>query len=154
MFELSKKMNELPPYLFAEIDKKRKSLISEGYEVISFGVGDPDLPTPKRVVEAMKRAVDDPSVYRYPFGKGRSDFRRAIADYYKKYSDVDLDFEKEICVLIGSKEGIAHFPLAFINPGDVNLIPEPGYPVYQIGTILAGGIPYFMPLKEQNDFSS
>ncbi|HRS06926.1 MAG TPA: LL-diaminopimelate aminotransferase [Candidatus Ratteibacteria bacterium] len=152
MFELSKKMNELPPYLFAEIDKKRKSLISEGYEVISFGVGDPDLPTPKRVVEAMKRAVDDPSVYRYPFGKGRSDFRRAIADYYKKYSDVDLDFEKEICVLIGSKEGIAHFPLAFINPGDVNLIPEPGYPVYQIGTILAGGIPYFMPLKEQNDF--
>jgi len=152
MFDISERMKKLPPYLFAEIDKKRKKLIAEGKEVISFGVGDPDLPTPERIVNAMRKAVGDPSVHRYPFGKGRADFRKAIADYYKKYSSVSLDPETEICVLIGSKEGIAHFPLAFINPGDVTLVPEPGYPVYQIGTILAGGIPYFMPLKEENDF--
>ncbi|MCM8822202.1 MAG: LL-diaminopimelate aminotransferase [Candidatus Omnitrophica bacterium] len=152
MFQISEKMQKLPPYLFAEIDKKKKQLIAQGRQVISFGVGDPDMPTPERIVEAMRKAVKDPSVHRYPFGKGRSDFRKAIADYYRKYSDVDLDYEKEICVLIGSKEGIAHFPFAFVNPGDITLVPEPGYPVYQIGTILAGGIPYFMPLKEENNF--
>lgn len=152
MFEPAERMNKLPPYLFAEIDRKRKGLISAGYEVISFGVGDPDLPTPERIVNVMRSAVGDLLVHRYPFGKGRADFRKAIADYYRKYSDVELDPEKEICVLIGSKEGIAHFPLAFINPGDITLVPEPGYPVYQIGTILAGGIPYFMPLKEENNF--
>ncbi len=152
MFEISEKMKKLPPYLFAEIDRKRKQLIAQGHQVISFGVGDPDLPTPERIVEAMRKAVKDPAVHRYPFGKGRSDFRKAIADYYRKYSDVSLDYEKEICVLIGSKEGIAHFPFAFVNDTDVTLVPEPGYPVYQIGTILAGGTPYFMPLKEENDF--
>ncbi|HPP07722.1 MAG TPA: LL-diaminopimelate aminotransferase [bacterium] len=152
MFETSEKMKKLPPYLFAEIDKKRKQLIAEGHQVISFGVGDPDLPTPERIVRAMQKAVEDPSVHRYPFGKGRADFRKAIADYYKKYSDVHLDPDKEICVLIGSKEGIAHFPFTCINPGDITLVPEPGYPVYQIGTILAGGIPYLMPIVEQNHF--
>lgn len=152
MFELSERMKKLPPYLFAEIDRKRKQLVAQGYEVISFGVGDPDLPTPERIVEAMRVAVNDPSVHRYPFGKGRIDFRKAIADYYKKYSDVILDHEKEICVLIGSKEGIAHFPFAFVNPDDITLVPEPGYPVYQIGTVLTGGTPYFMPLQEENNF--
>ncbi|HOJ30936.1 MAG TPA: LL-diaminopimelate aminotransferase [bacterium] len=152
MFEVSEKMKKLPPYLFAEIDKKRKQLIAEGHQVISLGVGDPDLPTPERIVNAMKKAVEDPGVHRYPFGKGRADFRRAIADYYKKHSDVDLDPDNEICVLIGSKEGIAHFPFTCINPGDITLVPEPGYPVYQIGTILAGGTCYFMPLKEENNF--
>lgn len=152
MFDISEKMKKLPPYLFAEIDKKRKALIAQGHQVISFGVGDPDLPTPERIVRAMKKAVEDPAVHRYPFGKGRADFRKAIADYYKKYSDVTLDYENEICVLIGSKEGIAHFPFCFINPGDITLVPEPGYPVYQIGTILAGGTPYFMPLKEENNY--
>ncbi|MCM8817662.1 MAG: LL-diaminopimelate aminotransferase [Candidatus Omnitrophica bacterium] len=152
MFDTSERMKKLPPYLFAEIDRKKKELIAQGHQVISFGVGDPDLPTPERIVEAMRRAVQDPSVHRYPFGKGRADFRKAIAEYYKKYSDVELDYENEICVLIGSKEGIAHFPFVFVNPGDLTLVPEPGYPVYQIGTILAGGMPHFMPLREENNF--
>ncbi|HPP67076.1 MAG TPA: LL-diaminopimelate aminotransferase [bacterium] len=152
MFQLSERMGKLQPYLFAEIDKKCKQLISEGYDIISFGVGDPDMQPAERIVQALQRAVEMPSVHRYPFGKGRLDFRQAIRDYYKKHNDVDLDPEKEVCVLIGSKEGIAHFPLAFINKEDITLVPDPGYPVYQIGTILAGGIPYFMPLKEENDF--
>jgi len=152
MFELSDRMKKLPPYLFVEIDRKRKQLVAEGHQVISFGVGDPDLPTPARIVEAMRKAVTCSAFHRYPFGKGRQDFRKAIADYYRKYSETKLDPESEICVLIGSKEGIAHFPLAFINPGDVSLVPEPGYPVYHIGTMLAGGVSYFMPLTADNGF--
>ena len=151
MAEISERLKKLPPYLFVEIDKKKKNLIQKGFDVIDFGIGDPDIPTPSHIVEAMKKAVENPSFHRYPLGRGTPEFRKAIIDYYRKNYEVNLNLE-EICVLIGSKEGIAHFPLAFINPGDISLVPEPGYPVYHIGTILAGGEPYFLPLKEENNF--
>ena len=150
--EVSERLKKLPPYLFVEIDKKKKELTEKGYDVINFGVGDPDLPTPPHIVEAMKKAVENPSYHHYPFGRGLIEFRKAISDYYKKNYDVNIEPENEICVLIGSKEGIAHFPFAYINEGDIALVPEPAYPVYHIGTILAGGEPYFLPLLEENDF--
>jgi LL-diaminopimelate aminotransferase len=152
MWRMSERMGKLPPYLFVEIDKKKKELQEKGFEVISFGVGDPDMPTPSRIVEAMKDAIADPSLHHYPFGRGRKDFRKAIAEYYDRHYNASLDPESEVCVLIGSKEGIAHFPLAFLDPGDVSLVPEPGYPVYHIGTLLAGGTSHFMPLLERNGF--
>lgn len=152
MFEISERMKKIPPYLFVEIDKKKKNLIKQGYEVIDFGIGDPDIPTPENIVEAMREYVKRPEFHRYPLGRGNIEFRKAIADYYEENYNVNIDPEEEICVLIGSKEGIAHFPLCFINPGDFSLVPEPGYPVYKIGTILAEGNPYFMPLKEENNF--
>lgn len=152
MFEVSERLKKLPPYLFAEIDRKKKKLISEGVDIIDFGIGDPDLPTPKNIIEAMKKGIKNPSFYRYPLGKGTPAFRKAIADFYKEHYEAKLNPDEEIVVLIGSKEGIAHLPWAFLNPGDVSLVPEPGYPVYHIGTILAEGIPYFLSLKEENKF--
>jgi len=149
MFEVSKRLKKLPPYLFAEIDRKKKKLISEGVNIIDFGIGDPDLPTPENIVEAMKKGVGNSSFHRYPLGKGTPAFRKAIADFYKNNYEVKLNPDEEIVVLIGSKEGIAHFPWAILNPGDISLVPEPGYPVYHIGTILAEGQPYFMPLKSR-----
>jgi LL-diaminopimelate aminotransferase len=152
MFEFSQRISQLPPYLFAQIDKKKREKIAQGVDVIDLGVGDPDIPTPKPIVDAMKRAVEKPEHHRYPSYEGMLSFRQAVADWYKRRFGVELDPEKEVITLIGSKEGIAHFPLAFVNPGDVVLCPDPAYPVYKIGTIFAGGIPYILPLKEENNF--
>jgi LL-diaminopimelate aminotransferase len=152
MFEVSQRLKKLPPYLFAEIDRKKKKLIAEGADIIDFGIGDPDLPTPGNIMEAMKKGVGNPSYHRYPIGKGTAAFRKAIADFYAKNYCTVLNPDEEVAVLIGSKEGIAHFPWAFLNAGDVSLVPEPCYPVYHIGTVLAEGIPFFMPLKEENGF--
>lgn len=152
MFEISERIKKIPPYLFVEIDKKKKQLIEKGEDIIDFGIGDPDQPTPLNIIEAMKKAVENPKFHKYPFGKGTYEFRKAISDYYKKIYDVEINPNDEICVLIGSKEGIAHFPLCFINPGDISFVPEPGYPVYSIGTLIAGGQSYFLPLKEENNF--
>ncbi|HOJ39060.1 MAG TPA: LL-diaminopimelate aminotransferase [bacterium] len=148
----SERLRKLPPYLFAEIDRLRKKLVSEGHDVISLGVGDPDQPTPEHIIAACQQALREPRYHRYPLGHGNPTFRRAIADYYDRYDGVRLDPEEEICVLIGSKEGIAHLPLALLNPGDISLVPEPGYPVYHIGTMLAGGTSHFLPLTEKNRF--
>ena len=152
MIEFSQRIAQLPPYLFAQIDKKKKEKLDQGADVIDLGVGDPDIPTPKPIVEAMKRAVEKPENHRYPSYEGMLSFRQAVADWYKKRFGVDLDPQKEVIALIGSKEGIAHFPLAFVNPGDVVLCPDPAYPVYKIGTLFAGGEPYILPLKEENNF--
>jgi LL-diaminopimelate aminotransferase (EC 2.6.1.83) len=152
MFEFSQRISQLPPYLFAQIDKKKREKIAQGVDVIDLGVGDPDIPTPKPIVDAMKRAVEKPEHHRYPSYEGMLSFRQAVADWYKRRFGVELDPEKEVITLIGSKEGIAHFPLAFVNPGDVVLCPDPAYPVYKIGTLFAGGIPYILPLKEENNF--
>ncbi|MDW8095188.1 MAG: LL-diaminopimelate aminotransferase [Aquificaceae bacterium] len=148
----SERIKSLPPYLFAQIDKKKREKLSQGVDLIDLGVGDPDLPTPKPIVEAMKTAVEKPEHHRYPSYEGMLSFRKAVADWYKRRFGVELDPESEVITLIGSKEGIAHFPLAFVNPGDVVLCPDPAYPVYKIGTIFAGGEPYFLPLKKENQF--
>jgi len=146
------RISNVPPYLFAEIDKMRSQLISSGVNVIDLGVGDPDLPTPKRILKKFHKAVNDPRTHNYPPYEGIKEFRVAIADWYKKRFNVDLDPEKEVLSLIGSKEGIAHIFLAFVDQGDYALIPDPGYPVYNVATILAGGTPYPLPLLKSNGF--
>ncbi|MEW6655707.1 MAG: LL-diaminopimelate aminotransferase [Aquificota bacterium] len=152
MFEYAQRIKTLPPYLFAQIDQKKREKLQQGVDLIDLGVGDPDIPTPQPIVEAMKRAVEKPEHHRYPSYEGMFSFRKTVADWYKRRFGVDLDPHTEIVTLIGSKEGIAHFPLAFVNPGDVVLCPDPAYPVYKIGTIFAGGEPYILPLKEENGF--
>ena len=152
MFEMAERMGRIPPYLFAEIDAMKRKKVEEGVKVIDFGVGDPDLPTPKHVVEAMKRAVEKVERQKYPSYEGMLSFRESVARFYERRKGVKLNPENEIIALIGSKEGIAHLPLAFVNSGDYVLVPEPGYPVYYSSTLLADGIPYEMPLKEENAF--
>jgi LL-diaminopimelate aminotransferase len=146
------RINSLPPYLFAAIDKAKAEIIKKGIDVINLGIGDPDMPTPVHIVESMKKAVANPERHRYPSYEGMLTFREAAAKWYKRSMNVDLDPEDEVLTLIGSKEGIAHIPLAFLNPGDVSLVPDPAYPVYNIGSILADAKPYKMPLLAENDF--
>ncbi|MDD5078000.1 MAG: LL-diaminopimelate aminotransferase, partial [Candidatus Omnitrophica bacterium] len=152
MFKLSKKVRALPPYLFLEIDKAKRQARAAGKDIIDLGIGDPDQPTPGFIIEALERAARDPANHRYALDQGMPVLRQAISRWYKRRFNVDLDAEKEILPLIGSKEGIAHFPLAFLDPGDVSLVPDPCYPPYKGGTILAGGRPYLMPLKAENSF--
>lgn len=146
------RINSLPPYLFAAIDKAKQEVIRKGIDVINLSIGDPDMPTPPHIVEAMKRSVCNPQRHRYPSYEGMLSFRTAAANWIKKTMNVDLNPEDEVLTLIGSKEGIAHIPFAFLNPGDISLVPDPAYPVYNIGTILADGKPYKMPLLAENDF--
>jgi len=152
MFKLSKKVQSLPPYLFLEIDKAKRQARKEGRDIIDLGIGDPDQPTPKFIIEALHKASQDPANHRYALDQGMPVLRQAIQGWYKRRFNVDLDPDTEILPLIGSKEGIAHFPLAFLNPGDISLVPDPCYPPYKGGTILAGGSPYIMPLSESNNF--
>ncbi len=146
------RITSLPPYLFAAIDKAKQEVIKKGADVINLSIGDPDLPTPPHIVEAMKKSVCNPERHRYPSYEGMLAFRTAAATWIKKTMKVDLNPEDEVLTLIGSKEGIAHIPLAFLNPGEVSLVPDPAYPVYNIGTILADGKPHKMPLLAENDF--
>ncbi|MBW2120264.1 MAG: LL-diaminopimelate aminotransferase [Deltaproteobacteria bacterium] len=148
----ARRIQELPPYLFAEIDRKKEEMARRGVDIIDLGIGDPDLPTPGRIVEALQRAVQDPSTHRYPTYRGMGEFRKSVAAWYERRFGVDLDPEREVLILIGSKEGIAHIPLAFVDPGDVVLIPSPGYPVYRAATLFAGGNPHLLPLLKENRF--
>jgi LL-diaminopimelate aminotransferase len=150
--KLAKRLNRLPPYLFVEITQKIAELRARGEDIISFAIGDPDLPTPSHIIEYMCQAARDPTNHRYPETAGLPKLRQAIAEWYKKRFGVTLDPDREVLPLIGSKEGIGHIALCFIEPGDLALVPDPGYPPYSLGTILAGGEPYFMPLKEENNF--
>ena len=151
-FEFTERLNKLPPYLFVEIDKAKRKARAEGRDIIDLGIGDPDEPTPKEIIGALYKAAQDPQNHHYPLDQGNSIFRDRIARWYKERFQVSLDPEREILPLLGSKEGISHMPLAFINPGDVSLIPDPCYPPYKGGTILAGGVPYLMPLRDENNF--
>lgn len=151
-FEFSERLNKLPAYLFAEIDKLKAQVKMRGVDIISFGIGDPDIATPKAIVNILKEESEIAANQKYPSYEGLLKFRQSVADWYSRRFKVSLDAHTEVLSLIGSKEGVGHLPLAFINPGDVVLVPDPGYPVYKAGTILAGGIPYAMPLKESNDF--
>ncbi|MEW6041626.1 MAG: LL-diaminopimelate aminotransferase [Elusimicrobiota bacterium] len=148
----AKRLSLLPPYLFVEIDKKKKALIEKGVDIISLGVGDPDLPTPEHIIKAGQEGLSRAQFHKYPFGPGMKDFRRVVSTYIRDRFGVELNPENQIHALIGSKEGIGHLPLAFVNPGDYVLVPEPGYPVYRSSTIFAGGRPYPMPLLEKNNF--
>ncbi len=150
--EYANRIHQIPPYLFAEIDKKKAEMKKKGVDLIDLGVGDPDLPTPKPIVEQLKRASEDPRNHRYPSYEGMIEFRRAVAQWFEKRFHLTFDPETEILTLIGSKEGIAHLPLAFVNPGDYVLVPTPGYPVYRVSTLFAGGTPYFLPLLKENGF--
>jgi LL-diaminopimelate aminotransferase len=150
--ELADRLKSLPPYLFARIDEMKEEALRKGVDLIDISVGDPDLPTPAHIVDAMKKAVEKPEHHRYPSYAGMLSYREAVAQWYERRFNVKLDPSQEVLSLIGSKEGIGHIPLAFINPGDIVLCPTPAYPVYSIGTLFAGGEPYFMPLKEENHF--
>jgi LL-diaminopimelate aminotransferase len=150
--KLSERLQKLPPYLFVEIDKAKRKARQEGRDIIDLGVGDPDQPTHGDIIEKLYQAARDPSTHRYALNQGMLRLRQAIAEWYVQRFNVKLNPETEILPLIGSKEGIAHFPLAFLNEGDYSLVPDPCYPPYKGGTILAGGRPYLMPLKEENAF--
>jgi LL-diaminopimelate aminotransferase len=150
--EYAKRIKRIPHYLFAEIDKAITEKKRKGVDVISLGIGDPDLPTPRNIVEKLKEASENPANQRYPTYEGTQAFREAVAKWYKRRFNVDLDPETEALALIGSKEGIAHLPLAYVNPGDAVLCSNPGYPVYKIGTILADGIPHSLPLTAEKNF--
>jgi len=148
----SQRIEKLPPYLFAEIDRKKKAAIDRGIDVISLGVGDPDHPTPAHIVKAGQEAMAKASNHQYPFGAGLMNFRKTIAAWMEKRFGVKLDPGTEIYSVIGSKEGLGHLPLAFIDPGQVVLVPDPAYPVYKNATLFAGGETYLMPLVEEQQF--
>lgn len=149
---VARRIESLPPYLFAALDDRLAAKRAEGVDVISLGIGDPDMPTPEHVVEAMREAVRDPSTHRYPSYWGSLEFREAVAGWYARRFDVDLDPRTEVLALIGSKEGLGHLPVAFVDPGDETLVPDPGYPVYGVATRLAGGTPVALPLIPENGY--
>jgi len=150
--ERAKRIEQIPPYLFAEIDKKKEEMRKKGMDLIDLGIGDPDLSTPEPIIERMKKATEDPQNHHYPSYEGMIEFRQAAANWFEKRFHISFDPRTEVLALIGSKEGIAHIPLAFVNPGDYVLVPSPGYPVYRVSTLFAGGTPYFMPLLKENRF--
>ena len=152
MFSYSERLKKLPPYLFVELDRLKAEAKARGVDVIDLGVGDPDLPTPAHIVKAAEEAVRKPENHHYPSSVGMLAFREAAAHWFEKRFGVRLNPETEVVTLIGSKEGIAHFPLAFVNPGDVVLVPTPAYPVYHIGTLFAGGETFYLPLRPENGF--
>ena len=152
LVRVARRIESLPPYLFAELDRKLDAKRAEGVDVISLGVGDPDLPTPQHIVEAMREAVRDPSTHQYPSYYGSLEFRAAVADWYRRRFHVELDPGSEVMALIGSKEGLGHLSLAFVDPGDDALVPDPGYPVYGISTLLAGGTPVSLPMSAESGF--
>jgi len=150
--EMAKRIDQIPPYLFAEIDKKKEGMRRKGMDLIDLGIGDPDLPTPKPIIERLKKAAENPGNHRYPSYEGMIEFRTAVAEWYERRFGIKLNPRTEVLSLIGSKEGIAHIPLAFVNPGDIVLVPSPGYPVYRVATLFAGGAPFFLPLRKENGF--
>lgn len=152
MLETAERLRKLPPYLFARIDKIKQEEILKGRKLIALGIGDPDLPTPDFVVERLCRAARNPANHQYPSYWGMMEFRNAAARFMEGRFGVRLRPEKEVLTLIGSKEGIAHIPLAFVNPGEGVLVPDPGYPVYHAATLFAGGTPLRFPLLEKNGF--
>ena len=148
----AKRLDNLPPYLFAQIDAIKAQKISEGVDIIDLSVGDPDLPTPDHIVDSLCNAVHDPSTHHYPDYLGMIEYRQAVSSWYKNRFNLDLNPKTEVLALIGSKEGIAHIPEAFVNPGDYVLVPDPGYPVYKTSTLFAEGKCHYMPLIDKNNF--
>ncbi|MFA5928031.1 MAG: LL-diaminopimelate aminotransferase [Candidatus Margulisiibacteriota bacterium] len=152
MPKTSERLLKVPPYLFEEIDRKKREAQARGVDIINLGIGDPDQPTPAYIVEAMQKAVADSETHNYPSSSGEPEFQAAVARWYKQRFGVTLDAGKETTALIGSKEGLAHVCLAYIDKGDVSLVPSPSYPVYKMWTLMAGGEPYLLPLTAGNNF--
>jgi len=150
--KLSKRVQNLPPYLFVEINKKIAEKRAKGEEIVSFAIGDPDIPTPPHIIDRLCQAAKDPANHRYPETAGLPELCQAIAGWYERRFGVSFDAEKEVLPLIGSKEGIGHITFCFIDPGDLALVTDPGYPVYSVSTMLAGGTPYYLPIKEETNF--
>lgn len=148
----AERIKTLPPYLFAAIDEMKQQAMARGVDIINLGIGDPDLPTPEPILQRMQKAVTDPQHHQYPSSSGMLSFRTAVAGWYKRRFNVTVDPKSEVVTLIGSKEGIGHVPMAFIDPGDVVLVPSPGYPVYPVAASFAGGTAHEMPLLKRNGF--
>lgn len=151
-FEEANRIKNLPPYLFARIEKVIAQKKEQGIDVISLGIGDPDMPTPKHIIAEAQKQVEVGDNHQYPSSVGMLSYRKAVADFYANRFNVELDPKAEVVSLIGSKEGIAHISWCYLNPGDVVLVPDPGYPVYSGGAILAGAEPYYMPLTAAKGF--
>ncbi len=149
---LATRLDKLPAYLFVDITRNIAEKRARGEDIISFAIGDPDLPTPPHIIDHMCRAAHEPENHRYPETNGLPELRQAIAEWYETRFGVTLDPDKEVLPLIGSKEGIGHVAFCFVEPGDITLVTDPGYPVYSMSTLIAGGEPHFMPLTEENDF--
>src|ERR1035438_5987299 len=149
----SKRLERIPPYAFAQLERKIAEKRAAGVDVISLGIGDPDRPTPPLIVEAMQEAVSEPETHSYPSNRGRADFRQAVSDFYARRFDVTLDPEREVIPAIGAKEAIFNLTLAFLDPGDYALAADPGYPVYTGGPWLAGGEPVLMALQPELGFA-
>jgi LL-diaminopimelate aminotransferase len=150
--KVARRVERLPPYLFVEINKKIAEKKARGEDIISFAAGDPDIPTPPHVIERLCKAAQEPANHRYPEPAGLPELRQAIASWYQRRFGVTLDPATEVLPLIGSKEGIAHVAFCFIDPGDIALVPDPGYPVYASSTQMAGGRPYYLTLRAENGF--
>jgi LL-diaminopimelate aminotransferase len=149
---LANRIDKIPPYLFVEITRKIAQKRAEGVDVITFAIGDPDIPTPKHIMDELHEAADDPANHRYPESDGLPELRQSIAGWYERRFGLRFNPDKEVLPLIGSKEGIANIAYCLIDPGDVALVPDPGYPVYSIATMFAGGEPYYLPLREEDGF--
>src|SRR5687768_12035623 len=149
---LARRIEKLPPYLFTAISRKIAEKRAAGVDIISLAIGDPDIPTPPHILDALHKAANEPANHRYPESDSLPELRQAVARWYEGRFGLQLDPDKEVLPLIGSKEGIANIAYCLIDPGDVGLLPDPGYPVYRAGTIFAGGEPYYLPLREENGF--
>jgi LL-diaminopimelate aminotransferase len=150
--KFARRLDAVPPYLFAELERKIEERERAGIDVISLGIGDPDLPTPEPVVDALARAARDPGTHQYPSNRGTDAFRQAVADFYASRFGVDLDPGSEVIPVLGGKEGVAHVALAVLDPGDTALAPDPGYPPYTSGPVFAGANVHYLPLAEEDDF--
>ncbi len=150
--QYAERIKSLPPYLFAAIDAMKQEAIARGVDIINLGVGDPDLPTPQSIILRLQKAAENPAHHQYPSYDGMLTFRQSVAGWYQRRFGVSVDAASEVLTLIGSKEGICHIPLGFINAGDIVLVPSPGYPVYPVAASFAGGTPFIMPLLKKNGF--
>ncbi len=151
-FDPSSRLAKLPPYAFAEIERTKARVLSEGVDLINLSIGDPDLPPPQEVIEALKEALKKEENHKYPIGSGLPGLKKEISSWFKKRFGTDIDPEKEVLILWGSKDGLSHLPFALLDEGDISLIPNPAYVVYQNCSLMSGAITVELPLKEKNGF--